>query len=527
MVENDTIYVYIASTWPDHVREAVALALDWEEDRVRIMPLSFPPAFDSKTWTPSLYAVYASLLAVKTEKPVLLIDVYEKYVRKKHKPNSGRIYIKTALDDQGNPLACRIKIDVDCGAFPLFTEEIIGRMLTAAATHYGYKTFEAEMNIITTNTAPAIPSPGFGTGSILFALEVHASRLAELTLSSPADWKQRALPADSSPFGIEGFDITRMRNIVETIKVDSDFQRKYSAYEMLKKRLPDPEESPSPLRGIGISSAAGANGLLQSTESRLNSAVSVTLDSDSHVLIETTAACRPSRIGAIWKKVTAESLEVSPDDVEIGKCDLSVSPGGGPSIASRNVAIATLLLTKSCETIRKKRFRDPLPIHVKRTYKMLRPPEWDSEKFSGVPFISYSLGAAVVEVEIDRVTFEPEIRSVWLYADCGSILDLEASKQSLETGLYHALSWTALERVWFRRITRAVHGATVSEGYTLPDIHIRVLSSKKKVPPEGIGVLPFIVIPPAYISAVSQATGVYFDTLPLTSEQIRTALETE
>jgi CO/xanthine dehydrogenase Mo-binding subunit len=227
----------------------------------------------------------------------------------------------------------------------------------------------------------------------------------------------------------------------------------------------------------------------------------------------------------LWKKLVGEILELSTEQISFLKSGLTDDSDPGPSILSRNISITTLLIKKCCDAIQKKRFRTALPIEIKRSYKPSKSNLWNPEALSGIPFVSHTFGGAIVEVETDNITFEPEIKNIWLYVNCGELLSGKTAKNNIESGIYQALNWVTSGLSWIKKQHRSGEIYRLPATYQAPKLHIRFLSSRKKQHLEGIEALPLILIPAAYINAVSQATGVYLDTIPVFPKMIQAALE--
>jgi len=81
--------------------------------------------------------------------------------------------------------------------------------------------------------------------------------------------------------------------------------------------------------------------------------------------------------------------------------------------------VITKLIERSCVELRKLRFREPLPITVRRAYRAPKAEVWNGTVLDGSPFSKLSWGASVVEVEIDPIDFNPLIRGVWLAGGWG------------------------------------------------------------------------------------------------------------
>ena len=109
--------------------------------------------------------------------------------------------------------------------------------------------------------------------------------------------------------------------------------------------------------------------------------------------------------------------------------------------------------------------------------------------------------------------------------DAGEILNKESAKSSIETSVLQALGWASYEHVPSSfNLNQNYHIPGIKE---LPEIVIDFIKSDKQKKPGGIAELPQCLIPSALVSAISQATGCYFDRLPITPEVIYNYLEEE
>jgi CO/xanthine dehydrogenase Mo-binding subunit len=198
-------------------------------------------------------------------------------------------------------------------------------------------------------------------------------------------------------------------------------------------------------------------------------------------------------------------------------------PDSGPSTLSRNVSVVYALLDKCLDAIQRKRFRDPLPILVRKTYKPPRAAPSDSSRIRGFSASSLSYALAAVEVEISEDSLEPEVAGVWIAIDGGLILSEPRAAAVIDSGVRNALSWASRERIEMADGRIPEH---LFSRYSLPipsidpPITISFLPPGAKDKPRGIGELPYHTVPAAYARAVSQAIGIPVDSIPLDFDAI-------
>ncbi len=507
--EDERLVVYCPTQWPYHVRNVVASVLGLPRKQVGVRVTRMSPPKDSRIWFPSMIAAQCALLAWKSRRPVRLLLSYAEAAALQPRRAPSRIAIRSALDRDGNPTAHDIDLSVDCGAAPMMGEELLERALLAATGPYQSTAYRLRGRLVMTSVPPMDAFQGLGLAQGFFAAETHASRIAELTQTDPFTWKERnlirrngllsggALPANYPPSGL----------LERTVEL-SDFTRKYAAYEMLKKRRESIREGRSPLRGIGLAAAYQGAGFITRSDEQEPATVVVRLEASGSLYILTSGVSASGEARSAWSENAARILGIEPKRIFVNAPDTFLVPNSGPSALSRNITIIGELVERACETIVRRRFRAALPIEVKKSATLPRANRWNPEEHAGLPFDRLSWAAAAVEAEVDPVTFETSVRGIWMTVSSGRVLLESAARRVIENGIVHALWWCSF-----------CHGSRRSL-HELPPIAIELLSAAQKGWVGGVEELAACVVPSAYVSAVAQATGRYFDALPITPELI-------
>jgi isoquinoline 1-oxidoreductase beta subunit len=140
---------------------------------------------------------------------------------------------------------------------------------------------------------------------------------------------------------------------------------------------------------------------------------------------------------------------------------------------------------------------------------------------------SGSLGACVVEASLDRAKGKIRVHKVWFAADGGIIVQPEAAKANMESGIVYGLSSALHERV------------TVKEGmveqsnfndYNLlrmsdvpEEMHISFIDSDAS--PTGLGEISTPCMMPAVANAFHKLTGKRLYHMPFTTERVLEVLK--
>ncbi|MCL1814860.1 MAG: molybdopterin-dependent oxidoreductase [Treponema sp.] len=532
---DNTMTIYTPTQWPGHVRFSVAQCLNIKPAMVEVETTRLEIHLDGRIWPPSLLACQAAIGARVRDKPVRLILRREEDFLFSPKSVGAEIRIQSALNKQGVILGTKVWVNADFGAFDVFAGEILDRIALGALGAYNHRSAALEARGHVSPIPPAGPTTGFGLVQGFFAAERHASRIADTLEEDPAEWRKKFFlrKGKKLPLG------TEIRNppteeLIYTAETMSDYRRKWASYELLRKNRREnlsSERNPhEPLRGIGISLAYQGNSFLYDYREpkALNEGVELTLEKDGILEIRTNYPWGDNQIHC-WRILAAKILGVETIRI-VSRTDPQGSskpvPESGPACLSRGIALITPLVEKACIAIRKLRFRDPLPITVRRNYHPAKSRAWeDPSSESAIPIdenalASLSWGSTVVEAEIDPVAYTPRIRGIWMAIEGGTILSEERAKKSICASAIQALSWAMVEQVRYRE--GKIEGESVRT-YPVPRAEIIPVTVDflwSEGNPRGIGELPFTTIPAAYIQALTQAMDHPFECYPVDSAGI-------
>ena len=514
------LIIKTATQWSYHVKRSVTRVLGIDPSLVLIEPTALSLHMDGKLWYPSLIACYAALGVFITHHPVRLIlnrdeDFY--FSPKRAQTNAD---IVSTIDDNGNIIATEMDISVNLGAYDVNGNEILDQVCLGVLGNYNMGNIKMTARAHKTNIPPQGPFSGFGVSHGLFAIERHISLIADMVSLDPSKWRSNHA---SSNVIISSKSQNPGAGILDLTAKISDYYRKWASYQMLneshKGKLREKGENP---RGIGIAVGFQGNNLLYNSDEPY--AIEVTLTKESTLEIKASINSGED-YNKIWGKVAAEVLSIDPGMVKI------ISPNAadcGPSCASRNITILTKAVEKCCQTIRKQRFHNPLPITVRRSVKQAKgdlcggaftAPLGKEMDISG--FSKMGMACAVVEVSIDLSECIPKIRGVWLGIDGGKIISINRAKRSLTRSAVQALGWAFTECIEYTdgALPRSQYANfTIPSPIDIPPINIEFFSQDTDT--KGIGELPFTCIPAAFLQAVSQAMDHSFKSIPLKRKEI-------
>ena len=509
--------VYCTTRWLYHVRSSMSKVLDLPADSIVVRTPQMSQTAEGRTWTPSLTAVFAGLVALRSGNPARLILAREASMGILPRQQPVVVRHTSGIDGEGELDTLRVEITADAGAFQILGKESLSRLCHSAVGTYSCNLSEVEARLVKSNSPPPEILPGFGIAPSTFALELHVSKLAETAQKDPYLWRREHLPkADKSAVEDTSSFKTWLRNdlsvaLLDAVAKESDFQRKYAAYEIMRKQKNRNRTPGDAIRGIGLAISFQGADFVEADGSHLG-AVSAKLDEQGKLYLHTTSIPKAGSSEAVWRKTATSILGLGEDAVVLIPPDSSSAPDTGPSVLSRNIVITRRLLQQCCTALQKRRFRSPLPLETHRSNRRSRS--------KNNVFSSISWAATVVEVEIDPVTLECSLRGVWMSVDPGMVFDEPALRRCIEIEIASTFDWcNAYESSWERSMILS-SGMVGEETRSAPPITLLLLATPRDLPGpvEGLAMGGF---PPAYVSAVSQATGFQFDSLPLTNQQIQ------
>ncbi|MBI9100020.1 MAG: xanthine dehydrogenase family protein [Spirochaetaceae bacterium] len=558
--EGQKIVINCTTQWPTNVVQNVAAVTGVKRKNITMKTNFSGKSLDSKIWMPSVVAAQAAVLSFKSKRPVRLVySAREDFLYSpKRIPASFRY--SAAIDENGKLTALIISLMLDTGSRKMMTDEILDRVCMGAAGIYQCRNIKVTGRVYRSNKAPMGAFSGFGLSQAFFASERMTSIIVERlikiqrteikerieealnmgdegklksarsrTTTDPALWREKNFLIKGNTY-LSGGKLKKnppINELMAHLLRKSDFTRKFAAYSNALQSRDNANTSPFRRRGIGIATSYMGSNFLRRERGLFSATVICRLDKAGKLTIITSSLPDNFVLLKLWKKNAMEILSIEGDNIDIIGDEDNRIPIAGPATLSRNITIITRLMVQCFEHIKKKRFRDPLPLEVKKSFQNSSSRKWDTNSFTGHPFHELSWISCAVEVEIDEKTFTPIIRKVWLTIDCGLLLNRDSALAEVESEIMQAIGWCSTEDLPFKgnRITTADMANYIMPGIKeLPSLSIDFLEGGSKTA-KALGGLVLNALPAAYSSAVSQAAGYEFCSLPIQPHQIYTALE--
>ncbi|MDC7124582.1 MAG: xanthine dehydrogenase family protein [Spirochaetales bacterium] len=503
--------IVCATQWPFNVRDNIAECLDIPKKQISVNVPSMGKNHGGKLWYAAIIACYTAIVTSITKKPSICLIPKTDAILFTPGRAASIINHKTALDNEGKILSREIEILFNSGAYPILTDEILNRICFSAAGVYSTQILRITVKSIKTNAPPCGSLTGMGFYQSFFAGEMHCNSLAEAAEIGPLEWRLQNLATKqiNLPFGWESKRPMQLKTLLTTVADKSDFRRKYSSYKLTAKKQ---NNLYGKKRGIGLALCCQGNGFTGKVEQNGRYSVSVRLEMDGSLIIYTSAIPDNMHTAELWCNLAGNILEIDSENVRIETADTELVPDSGPSLYSRNITVITQLIERCCNAIKKSRFRRPLPIEIKRTYRTPATTGWEPESFNCKPFSTISWGAVAVETETDPITLMTDIRGIWFAADCGKIINEETAKAEVENEIYRSVMNSMVKPPVFSYLKQNIPLTPVKSSIFFP-VDIEFIKSRE-TKPGGIGELPDSLIPAALSEAISMALNTEIKNLP-------------
>jgi len=515
------VTVYGSMQCPYYVHRALKVLLDLPDDRVRVVQTETGGGFGGKEEYPSMIAGHAALLARKAGRPVKLVyDRVEDMVATT-KRHPAVIRHRTGVTRDGRLTAMEIDAVFDGGAYATLSAVVLSRGVIHASGPYRCDHVRIHGRATMTNTPPNGAFRGFGAPQTQFATEVHMDRIADAVGIDPVRLREiNALrPGDTTATGQRlGRDCSALMVLREAVK-RTDFRRRRKAVAGTN-------------RGLGLSLFFHGSGFTGGGEIKLASKASLALtERGARILVASTEIGQGTR--TMHAQIVADTLGVPYDCIEVNAADTGVVPDSGPTVASRTCMIVGRILQRCAEEMRDRLGRltprDYLrrhgPLVITREYERPTEMSWDDNSYQGDAYGTYGWACDVVELEVDRDTWEVRPIAFTTVHEIGKAIHPLLANGQIEGGSVQGLGYALLEEVVMRNGRMANAQLT---NYIIPTtLDTPVLDVVMRGNPyphgpfgaKGVGEMPIDGPAPAVVNALRHA-GYDVREIPATPEKL-------
>jgi CO/xanthine dehydrogenase Mo-binding subunit len=533
------VTVYGSLQCPYYVHRALKVLLGLPDDKVRVVQTETGGGFGGKEEYPSMIAGHAALLARKAGRPVKLIYDRVEDMIATTKRHPAIVRHRTGVARNGRLMAMEVDAIMDGGAYATLSAVVLSRGVIHASGPYRCDHVRIHGRATMTNTPPNGAFRGFGAPQTQFAIEVHMDRIAARLGLDPVRVREiNALrPGDTTATGQRlGKDASALQVLRAAVK-RSDFKRKWRTLQRARpeQRREATGSGRASRRGIGLSLFFHGSGFTGGGEVKLASKATLALtDRGVRIFVGSTEIGQGTR--TMHAQIVADTLGLAYDDVEVNAADTGEVPDSGPTVASRTCMVVGRILQRCAEEMRtrlgrltpREYLRTHGPLIITKEYERPQGLSWDDTSYQGDAYGSYGWACDVVEVEVDRDTWEVKPLAFTSVHEIGKAIHPMLTLGQIEGGSAQGLGYALLEEVVMRDGRMANASLTnyiIPTTLDTPAMDIVVLENPYPHGPfgaKGVGEMPIDGPAPAVINALRHA-GFDLRAIPATPERIMAA----
>ena len=536
--------VCVASTQvPFHVRRILATALDTSKSNIRVVKPRIGGGFGAKQTV--INEIFPALVTWKTGKPAKII-----YSRKESQIVSSprhqmQITVKLGADENGKLKAASLYTLSNAGAFGDHTPTTIGltghKSLPLYTSHVN--AFKFAFDGVYSNTIPAGAYRGYGATQGVYALETTMNKLALKMNMDPIEFKKKNLlkEGDYMPaYHGETANSCTLEKCLDKVKEMINWDEKYPCKDLGNGKV----------RSVGLAVAMQGSAI-----SNVDVAsVTIKVNDDGFYSMMIGATDMGTGCDTILAQMAADCLDTHVDNIVVYGVDTDISPYDSGSYASSTTYLTGNATIKTCQMLREKIIAagaEMLEIDIEDA-------DFDGEKVYSVKeeksitlkdiannvmcYSNHTLTATAkektpvspppymagaVEIELDKETGHVEIIDYAACVDCGTVINPALATVQTEGGLVQGIGMALYEDVQYDNKGRILNDSFMQ--YKIPTrldmgkIRVEFESSYEPTGPFGaksIGELVINTPSPALCHAIYNASGVWINELPMTSEKI-------
>jgi CO/xanthine dehydrogenase Mo-binding subunit len=479
------------------------------------------------------------------------------------KRHDFKMHYKVGATKDGKLQAVEAQLYADTGPYASLGPYTIFRGIIHTTGPYEVPNVKSDAYCVYTNSPYAGSFRGFGCPQVHFSAESIMDELAEkLSIDPITIRKINMLKPYSRTCTDQPLDASvGLEECIDTAVKKSDFMRKWAEYK---------KETGRTRKGIGIATFFHGNSLGPEGADACTAYLAIFDDGSVRYRTGITEYGTGAPTGHLM--IVAEILGIPVDFIHLERPDTSAVPDGGPTVASRSTVMGGRAAMQAALKVRaaldgmtaqlfncdpddveirgavvtcksdsskkmtfaelvKKCFENGVGLSTTETYLAPRT-FYDEEKGYGSPYLTYTFGAVVAEVEVDMDYGYITVTKVTQAFDCGKAINPLALEGQMEGGCIQGLGYGLMEEVATKEgkilnpnfadyfIPTSLDSGPIEtsliEGYLSP------------IGPYGAKAMaePAIDAPAAAVSnAVKHATGVRVKKLPVTPEKVILGVE--
>ncbi len=525
------VVVRAAGQNPHDDQHQISKALDIPLTQVRVIYGPVGGAFGGREDI-SVQIVLA-LAAWKLGCPIKIEWDRGESIRGHCKRHAATIRHRWAVSEDGHITAAEVEILIDAGAYMYTSNSVLECLHSTCIGPYDIPNVKLDGKAVFTNNLPGGAFRGYGAPQTAFAAELHITRMAELLEIDPVTMRSRNCLRDHSllPTQSKLTGGSSLPELIDICALETGFRKSMDIWE-----APADRKQPNRCRGFGLAVGMKATGYgygyPEGSEAKIVLRGGTTIE---RAELYTGAVDLGQGAHSVLVQIAAHVIGIQHERIEIFPSDTALSGDAGAAAASRLTYFAGNAVKLAGEKALCAWRDENRPAIGEACWESPATTPPDPRTGACNDNVSYSFAAQGVIVEIDVETGFVYLDKVVAVQDVGRAIDPRKIDGQIEGAIVQALGWTLLEDF-------AVNNGLVFSDdlntYLIPtalDVPAQVKCTQIENPDplgpfgvRGVGEVPSVPLAPAIVAAVKDATGIWFDHIPIKPEELlQRILETQ
>jgi CO/xanthine dehydrogenase Mo-binding subunit len=529
--EQGRVAVHSAGQWSHDDQHQIAHMLDLPLERVRVIYAPAGGAFGGREdmSVQHLLALAAYCLDKRgVRRPVKVVWDRKESFRGHHKRHPYYMHYRSGASRDGKLLAVEATLIADIGAYSSSSTAVLNNAVSIATGPYEVPNVRVDGYNVFTNNIVAGAFRGFGALQGTFGAEMQMARLAEALGMDPMVLRLKNALRDGSVLATQSL-------IPPAVSIRETMMHAAEAAGWTDQGKPGPEAKPTEhgLRGIGV--ASGYKNVCYSFGFPDKCSARCELYGE-RAIEQAVIKIGVSEVGqgtlGVMGQVAAETLGIPYDRVQVVNADSAEVPEAGSCSASRTSFMGGNAIKSACEAALEVWNTGARPAVAERTYRPRPTTMFDPETGACDPHVTYGYGTQIAEVEVNPHTGQVRLKKVWAAHDVGRAINPMHVEGQIQGAISQAQGWTLLEDFIMQDgqlRTKGYADYLIPTVYDVPDeIQTLILEVPDPQGPygvRGVGEMPMLVLAPAILDAIHDATGIWFNKLPVKAEDVLLALK--
>ncbi|HTY36060.1 MAG TPA: xanthine dehydrogenase family protein molybdopterin-binding subunit [Bacteroidota bacterium] len=539
-------------------RRSVADALKLPLNRVQIIQSTLGGSFGGKDEVMTSMCCRAALLALKSGKPVKMVNTREESMLESYKRHPYVLYYKWGAKKDGSITAMEIRCIADGGAYSSMSPFVTWRSVVQATGPYYCENVKTDVYAAYTNNNYTGAMRGFGSPQVNFAIESMMDELALAVGMSPLEIRMKN-GFEQGAITATGQKLTHTVSLKEVLAKAAEgieFEKKWKNYATAQEG--------ERRRGVGL--ACSYRGVSLGAEGTDAAETIVSVQTDGSVIVSSGVTDMGQGAQTQMSQIVAEVLGISMDRIQFLNTNTSRVADSGPTVASRGTIMGGSAAKNAAEKVRKTLldvgaemtgvgvgdldlegnylvqpgtgerlasfgelaaacFNKGKPM-IGLGWHKSPPTSWHEEEGQGEAYFTFVYGANAAEVEVDTATGKVDVVDVVSVHDVGKAINRGMVVAQMCGGVAMGLGYGLLEEFDFEDgIPKQLNfdEYLLPTSMDVPRIKTVIVENEDVTGPFGaksVGEPTNELAAPAIVNAIANATGKRIYEIPANLERV-------